>query len=72
MEVPKELDAMLINYVPKRYLTQKEACRYMNCAPATINKYVREDGLKQVIFSDEARAKYDIKDIDEFMEERKV
>lgn len=72
MEVPKELDAMLINYVPKRYLTQKEACRYMNCAPATINKYVREDGLKQVIFSDEARPKYDIKDIDEFMEERKV
>lgn len=72
MEMTKELDAMLINYVPKRYLTQKEACRYMNCAPATINKYVREDGLKQVIFSDEARPKYDIKDIDKFMEERKV
>lgn len=72
MEMTKELDAMLINYVPKRYLTQKEACRYMNCAPATINKYVREDGLKQVIFSDEARPKYDIKDIEEFMEERKV
>lgn len=72
MEMTKELDAMLINYIPKRYLTQKEACRYMNCAPATINKYVREDGLKQVIFSDEARPKYDIKDIEEFMEERKV
>lgn len=72
MEISKELDSLLIDYVPKRYLNQKEACRYMDCAPATINKYVREEGLRQIIFSDEARPKYDTKDIDEFMARRKV
>lgn len=72
MEIPKELNAALIGYVPKRYLSQKEACRYMGCSPVTINKHVRENGLKQIIFSDEAWPKYDIKDLEEFMEERKV
>lgn len=72
MELTEEkLDSILLNYVPKRYLTQKEACQYAGVSAKTLNKWLLL-GLKTVIVEDGALKKYDTKDIDEFLEARKV
>lgn len=67
-----DLDSLLINYVPKRYLTQREAVRYTGKSPTTINKWVKEKGLRVIIFEEKSRPKYDIKDLDEWMEKHKT
>ncbi len=61
-----KLDSQLIGYVPKRYLTQKDAATYTGTSPNTIKKYT-EMGLPQIIFEEKSNPKYDIKDIDAFM-----
>ncbi|MFG5422759.1 DNA-binding protein [Enterococcus faecalis] len=66
-----ELDSMLINYIPKRYLNQREACRYAGTSPKTMNEWIKR-GLKQIVFDDSSNPKYDIKDIDEFMCNHKI
>ncbi|MCM6856657.1 DNA-binding protein [Enterococcus durans] len=66
-----DLDSFLIGYVPKRYLTQKEAVHYTGTSAGTINEWVKK-GLKVIIFDENSRPKYDIKDIDEFMAKYKV
>ena len=67
-----DLDSLLINYVPKRYLTQREAVRYTGTSPTTINKWVNKEGLPVIIFEENSRPKYDIKDLDEWMEKHKT
>ncbi|HCK2875383.1 TPA: DNA-binding protein [Enterococcus faecium] len=66
-----ELDSLLVGYVPKRYLTQKEVVHYTGTSAGTINEWVKK-GLKVIIFGENSRPKYDIKDIDEFMSKYKV
>ncbi|NTK60268.1 hypothetical protein A5816_000543 [Enterococcus sp. 3G1_DIV0629] len=66
-----DLDSLLVGYVPKRYLNQKEAVRYTGTSAGTINEWVKK-GLKVIIFGENSRPKYDIKDIDEFMSKYKV
>ena len=61
-----DLDSLLVGYVPKRYLTQKEAVHYTGTSAGTINEWVKK-GLKE-----NSRPKYDIKDIDEFIAKYKV
>lgn len=67
----KEIESMLINFVPKRYLNQREACRYAGTSPKTMNEWLKK-GLKQIIFDDSSNPKYDIRDIDAFMEKHKI
>lgn len=62
-----DLDSLLVGYVPKRYLTQKEAVHYTGTSAGTINEWV-----KVIIFGENSRPKYDIKDIDEFIAKYKV
>ncbi|KST43431.1 hypothetical protein [Enterococcus durans] len=66
-----DLDSFLIGYVPKRYLNQKEAVKYTGTSAGTINEWIKQ-GLKVIIFDENSRPKYDIKDIDEFMSKYKV
>lgn len=66
-----DLDSLLVGYVPKRYLTQKEAVHYTGTSAGTINEWVKK-GLKLIIFGESSRPKYDIKDIDEFIAKYKV
>ncbi|WP_142433417.1 helix-turn-helix domain-containing protein [Enterococcus mundtii] len=66
-----ELDSILIGYVPKRYLTQKEAVRYTGTSAGTLNDWIKK-GLRIIIFEENSRPKYDVKDIDEFMEKHKT
>lgn len=66
-----KLDSILINYVPKRYLNQREACRYAGTSPKTMNEWLKK-GLRQIIFDDSSNPKYDIRDIDAFMEKYKI
>lgn len=67
----KEIESMLINFVPKRYLNQREACRYAGTSPKTMNEWLKK-GLKQIIFDDSSNPKYDTRDIDAFMEKHKI
>ncbi|MGM0182211.1 hypothetical protein IGK74_001131 [Enterococcus sp. AZ150] len=67
----KEIESMLINFVPKRYLNQREACRYAGTTPKTMNEWLKK-GLKQIIFDDRSNPKYDIRDIDAFMDQHKI
>lgn len=67
----KEIESMLINFVPKRYLNQREACRYAGTSPKTMNEWLKK-GLRQIIFDDSSNPKYDIRDIDSFMEKHKI
>ena len=67
----KTVQLILQNYVPKRYLSQTEAVRYTGTSHTTIKKWVGM-GLKQIIFEEESRPKYDIKDIDAFMAKFKI
>ncbi len=53
------------------YLTQKEAVHYTGTSAGTINEWVKK-GLKVIIFGENSRPKYDIKDIDEFIAKYKV
>ncbi|EAC8000537.1 helix-turn-helix domain-containing protein [Listeria monocytogenes] len=73
MEIIKksELDSLLVNYVPKRYLTQKEAVKYTGTSPATINDWVKQ-GMSVIIFTEKSRPKYDTRDLDEWMDKHKV
>ncbi len=38
-----DLDSLLVGYVPKRYLTQKEAVHYTGTSAGTINEWVKKD-----------------------------
>lgn len=66
-----ELNSILVNYVPKRYLNQKEAVSYTGVSAGTINQWVKE-GLRIIIFGEKSNPKYDIKDLDKWMEEHKT
>lgn len=59
------------NYVPTRYLTQKQAVKYTGTSPATINEWVKR-GLKVVLLDEGAWPKYDVQDLDDFMSKHKV
>ena len=37
-----DLDSLLVGYVPKRYLNQKEAVRYTGTSAGTINEWVKK------------------------------
>ncbi|WP_407857640.1 helix-turn-helix transcriptional regulator [Enterococcus hailinensis] len=67
----EELRNLLLNYVPKRYLTQKEAVIYTGTSPGTINQWVK-DGLRIILFGENSNPKYDIKDLDDWMEDHKT
>lgn len=67
----QKLSSILATFVPQRYLTQKQAVRYTGTSPATINSWVKE-GLKVIQLTDEGRWKYDVKDLDSWMEKHKI
>lgn len=67
----KELRKIFSSWVPPRYLNQKQAVAYTGTSPGTINLWV-EQGLPQIIFSESSRPKYDVKDLDEWMNKFKV
>ncbi|MGX7132379.1 helix-turn-helix transcriptional regulator [Enterococcus songbeiensis] len=67
----QKLTSILATFVPQRYLTQKQAVRYTGTSPVTINGWVKE-GLKVVQLTDEGRWKYDVKDLDDWMEKHKI
>lgn len=66
-----ELQKILANYVPRRYLTQREAVIYTGTSPGTLNKW-KKQGLRIVILSEDGRPKYDTKDLDDWMEKFKT
>lgn len=66
-----DLDSKLIGYIPTRYLNQKQACIYANTSPKTINEW-KVLGLRLIFVEGEVHPKYDIKDIDEFLEKYKT
>ncbi|WP_373804499.1 DNA-binding protein [Jeotgalibaca porci] len=80
MELTKDLKALIVdyvkkflkNYIPPRYLNQKQACSYANVSPGTLNDWVKSKGLKVILLEENSNPKYDIKDIDEFMKKYKV
>ncbi|MGJ1091050.1 DNA-binding protein [Enterococcus gallinarum] len=67
----KTIQLILKKYVPKRYLNQRESCIYAGTSPKTMNAWIKR-GLKQIVFDDESNPKYDVRDIDAFMEEHKI
>lgn len=62
----------LKNYVPPRYLNQQQACKYAGVSPGTMNSWVKNKGLRVIILEEKSNPKYDIKDIDIFMEKFKT
>lgn len=67
----QELRKIFNSWVPPRYLNQKQAIAYTGSSAGTINEWVKQ-GLKQIIFSESSRPKYDVKDLDEWMNKFKV
>ncbi|MCI1134739.1 DNA-binding protein [Enterococcus gallinarum] len=67
----KTIQFILKKYVPKRYLNQREACIYAGTSPKTMNEWIKR-GLKQIVFNDDSNPKYDVRDIDDFMEKHKI
>ncbi|MDT2864647.1 hypothetical protein [Vagococcus carniphilus] len=61
---------------PKRLLTQVKACEYLSISPTTMNELVKLEAIRQVIppsvNGQEPRPKYDIKDLDKYIEEHKT
>lgn len=55
----------------KRYMNQKEVCKYLNVSAHTVNEYIKR-GLKVIQINDCGRSYYDRKDADEFMESHKI
>jgi hypothetical protein len=66
-----KLTSLLSGFVPKRYLNQKQAIFYTGTSPGTINQWV-DDGLRVILFSEKSNPKYDIKDLDAWMEKHKT
>lgn len=66
-----KLSSLLSDFVPKRYLNQKEAVRYTGTSAGTINQWTK-DGLKIILFGEKSHPKYDIKDLDSWMEQHKT
>lgn len=54
-----------------RYMTQKECYSYLNISVHTLNKFV-DRGLAVVQVADDTRSLYDINDVDNFMNSRKI
>ncbi len=67
----KELRKILKSWVPPRYLNQKQAVAYTGTSAGKINEWVKQ-GLKQIVFSESSRPKYDVKDLDEWMNKFKI
>lgn len=67
----KTIQLILKKYIPKRYLNQREACIYAGTSPKTMNAWIKR-GLKQIVLDEESNPKYDVRDIDAFMEEHKI
>lgn len=72
-EIINLIHSALNTYIPadhrKRWLTRKEACEYLNVSKSTIIRRVAE-GLPEVKIG--GRVQYDIHDLDQWMEERKL
>lgn len=67
----KELRKIFKNWVPPRYLNQKQVCAYTGRSPTTIKEWV-DQGLPQIIFSETSRPQYDTRDVDEWMAKHKM
>lgn len=67
----QRLAGLLNTFVPRRYLNQKQAIRYTGTSAATLNEW-RDHGMKVIIFGEKSRPKYDVKDLDEWMDNHKV
>ena len=65
------LSSLLSTFIPRRYLNQQQAVRYTGTSPATLNEW-RDHGMKVIIFGEKSRPKYDVKDLDEWMDKHKV
>ncbi|WP_442896634.1 DNA-binding protein [Enterococcus sp.] len=66
-----KLSSLLAAFVPRRYLTQKQAVRYTGTSPKTINEW-RDEGLPIILFGETSWPKYDIKDLDDWMAKYKI
>lgn len=66
-----KLSSLLSGFTPKRYLNQKQAVIYTGTSPGTLNKWV-EDGLRIILFTETSNPKYDIKNLDAWMEKYKT
>jgi hypothetical protein len=66
-----KLTSLLTGFIPKRYLNQKQATIYTGTSPGRINQWV-DDGLRVILFSENSNPKYDIKDLDAWMEKHKT
>ena len=66
-----KLTSLLSGFIPKRYLNQKQAVIYTGTSPKTINQWV-DDVLRIILFSETSNPKYDIKDLDSWMEKHKT
>lgn len=72
-EVVKDvLKNQMKTLIPIRYMNQKQVCIYTNTSPGTVNKWVKEGLLKQIIFEEGSYPKYDVKDVDALMENFKI
>ncbi len=58
-------------FIPKRYLNQKEVCKYTGKSPKTINQWVKK-GMNVIITEEGSNPIYDIKDVDTYLEEHKT
>ena len=57
--------------VQQRYLGRKKAAEYAGIDVMTLDSWVLL-GLKKIIISENAHPRFDIKDIDEFMNQHKI
>ena len=71
-EVKNFITKHMKSYVPPRYLTQKQVCSYAGVGPATVTDWVRNKGLRIIIMEENSNPKYDIKDVDAFLEKYKT
>lgn len=66
-----KLTSLLSGFIPKRYLNQKQAVIYTGASAKTINKWVA-NGMRIILFTETSNPKYDIKDLDAWMEKHKT
>lgn len=71
-ELKKSIVKLMKSYVPPRYLTQRQVCSYAGVGPGTVNDWVNNKGLRVIIMEENSYPKYDIKDVDAFLEKYKT
>ena len=56
----------------QRYMNRKDTAEYLGVSPRTINRWVKDKGLPQILFADDGHPRYDKVAVDEWVQRYKI